>query len=88
VLAAGLAMLKPGGVLVYAVCSLQPEEGPERIGALLSNRAPVRRVPIKADEIGGMEELINSDGDLRTFPFQLAERGGMDAFFAARLEKT
>jgi len=87
VLAAALAMLRPGGVLVYAVCSLQPEEGPERIGALLYNRAPVRRVPIKADEIGGMEELINSDGDLRTFPFQLAEQGGMDAFFAARLEK-
>ncbi len=88
VLAAGLAMLRPGGTLVYAVCSLQPEEGPERIAALLAGGAPARRVPIAADEIGGLSGSITDGGELRSFPFQLAERGGMDAFFAARLEKT
>ena len=49
--------------------------------------APARRVPITPDEIGGMAELISPEGDLRSFPFQLAEQGGMDAFFAARLKK-
>jgi len=86
-LAAALGMLRPGGALVYAVCSLQPEEGPGRVAALLAAGAPVRRVAIGADEVGGLAELLTEDGDLRTFPFHLAERGGMDAFFAARLEK-
>jgi 16S rRNA (cytosine967-C5)-methyltransferase len=80
-------MLSPGGWLVYAVCSLQPEEGPERIHTLLASGAPMRRVPIDAGEVGGLAELLTADGDLRSFPFHLAERGGMDAFFAARLQK-
>lgn len=86
-LAAALNLLPARGRLVYAVCSLQPEEGPQRIAALLGAGAPVRRVPITPDEVGGLAELIAPEGDLRTFPFHLAERGGMDAFFAARLEK-
>ena len=88
VLRAALAMLRTGGTLVYAVCSLQPEEGPAQIEKLLASGAPARRVPIRPEELAGMAELISPAGDLRTFPFQLAEQGGMDAFFAARLEKT
>jgi 16S rRNA (cytosine967-C5)-methyltransferase len=88
VLRAALAMLRPGGMLVYAVCSLQPEEGPAQIARLLESGAAPRRVPILAAELGGLAELVTAEGDLRSFPFQLAERGGMDAFFAARLEKT
>lgn len=86
-LSAALNMLPRGGRLVYAVCSLQAEEGPERIATLLDRGASARRVPIAADEIGGLAESITADGDLHTFPYQLAEQGGMDAFFAARLEK-
>ncbi len=86
-LASALKVLPPKGKLVYAVCSLQPEEGPQRVAAVLGAGAPVRRVPIAPDEVGGLAELITPEGDLRTFPFHLAERGGMDAFFAARLEK-
>ncbi len=84
---AAVKMLPPEGVLVYAVCSLQAEEGPDRIAALLDSGAPLRRVPIAPDEVGGLGAAITADGDLRTFPFHLAEQGGMDAFFAARLQK-
>ena len=77
-------VLKPGGVLVYSVCSLQSEEGEAQIAALLERNATLERVPILAEEIGGAAELINPDGDLRCLPFHL---GGMDGFFAARLRK-
>ncbi|HEY1722197.1 MAG TPA: transcription antitermination factor NusB [Magnetospirillaceae bacterium] len=84
---AAVAMLPPGGLLIYAVCSLQAEEGPARVDALLQTGAPVERVPVTPDEIGRLTDAITADGDLRTFPFHLAEHGGMDAFFAARLRK-
>ena len=83
---AALDMLAPGGVLVYAACSLQPEEGPDRIAAALARRADIHRVPILASEIGGAGELISADGDLRTLPRHWDDRGGMDGFFAARLK--
>ena len=81
------AMLKPGGTLVYCVCSLQPEEGPQQIAAFLKANQNFRRQPVTPAEIGGLADLINRDGDLRTLPFHLAEQGGMDGFFAARLVK-
>ena len=84
-LANATAMLGPGGVLVYAVCSLQPEEGPQRIADLLARETGLARVPIRAEEIGGLTQAITPDGDLRTLPCFWAERGGMDGFYAARL---
>jgi 16S rRNA (cytosine967-C5)-methyltransferase len=80
-------MLKPGGTLVYCVCSLQPEEGPQQVAAFLKGHQGFSRKPVTADEIGGLGELISPDGDLRTLPPHLAEQGGMDGFFAARLVK-
>jgi len=84
---AAVAMLKPGGLLIYCTCSLQPEEGAAQIEALLASGAPVRRVPVQPDEIGGWAELITPAGDLRTLPYHHQEIGGMDGFFAARLER-
>ena len=86
-LAAALAMVKPGGLLVYAVCSLQPEEGPARIAALLAGGAPTTRVPVAPGELDGLEELVTPEGDLRTLPCHLAEAGGMDGFYACRLRR-
>ncbi|EME69342.1 tRNA and rRNA cytosine-C5-methylase [Paramagnetospirillum caucaseum] len=86
-LRAAVGMLKPGGLLVYCTCSLEPEEGPEQIAALLAEGAPLERLPIVAEEVGGLSELITPEGDLRTLPCHLGDRGGMDAFFAARLRK-
>lgn len=79
-----LTMLKPGGMLVYCVCSLQAEEGERQAAAALKRHANLIRQPVEAGEIGGLEDAINRDGDLRTLPSMLAEQGGMDGFFAAR----
>ncbi len=80
-------MVRPGGLLVYASCSVQPEEGPGQVAALLGGGAPVAREPVRADEVGGFSELLTDDGDLRSLPCHLAEEGGMDGFFAARLRR-
>ena len=84
-LAAAVEMVKPGGMLVYCVCSLEPEEGPAIVEALLAARADVVRKPIQPDEAGIAPEWITSQGDLRTLPCHLAGEGGMDGFYAARL---
>ena len=86
-LAAAVEMTAPGGSLVYAACSLQPEEGPERIAALLAAGAPVARTPVTEDEVFGQADWLSPEGDLRTLPCHLAEFGGMDGFFACRLRR-
>lgn len=86
-LRAALEMLKPGGLLVYATCSLQPEEGPERIAELLESGAAVERAPIDGSDLNGLDELITGDGALRTLPCHLSESGGMDGFYACRLRR-
>ncbi len=86
-LAAALEMTAPGGTVVYCSCSLQPQEGPERIGALIGAGGAATREPVKPGEVGGMKELISADGDLRTLPCHLPKQGGMDGFYAARLIK-
>lgn len=80
-------MLKPGGVLVYCVCSLQRAEGEAQIAAALDLGLPYERLPIDPLEVGGLSECLTADGDLRTLPCHLGERGGMDGFFAARLRR-
>ncbi len=79
-------LVKPGGFLVYAVCSLQPEEGIERVNHLLATRADFTRRPISATEVGD-PNFITPEGDLLTLPGQWAEQGGIDGFQAARLVK-
>jgi 16S rRNA (cytosine967-C5)-methyltransferase len=80
-------MVAPGGVLVYAVCSLQPEEGAAQIAAFLERGAPFARRPIAAAEIGGLDEAVTPSGDLMTLPCHLATRGGLDGFYIARLTR-
>jgi 16S rRNA (cytosine967-C5)-methyltransferase len=76
--------LRPGGRLVYAVCSLQPPEGAERIAAALS-RLPLRLDPFTLEELAALPGARTAEGYLRTTPALWPERGGMDGFFAARL---
>jgi 16S rRNA (cytosine967-C5)-methyltransferase len=78
-------LLRPGGRLVYCVCSLEPEEGEAQIAAVLARRPELARAPVAPAEIGGLSEAITAAGDLRTLPCHLAGQGGMDGFFAARL---
>jgi 16S rRNA (cytosine967-C5)-methyltransferase len=76
-----------GGLLVFAVCSLEPEEGEEQVEAFLRHRHDFVREPVIAPDVFGHSEWITQQGDLRTLPFHLAELGGMDGFFAARLRR-
>src|SRR5262249_44634643 len=85
---AALTMLKPGGTLIYAVCSLQPEEGEAQIEALLNRTAPLRRRPVAPSELGGLKDVVSPAGDLRPLPCHIPEMGGLDGFYAARLERT
>ena len=86
-LAAAVEMVRPGGLVVYCVCSLQPEEGADRVRHLLAGGAGVRRVPVRAEEIGGQGEMIDATGALQSLPFHLGEEGGVDGFHAVRLAR-
>jgi 16S rRNA (cytosine967-C5)-methyltransferase len=87
-----VAVLKPGGMLVYCTCSLEPEEGEQAISALLATEPAMRRVPIGAGEVAGLTEILTAEGDLRTLPCHLPHEdprlGGLDGFYAARLVKS
>lgn len=78
-------MVNPGGRLVYAVCSLQPEEGPTVIARFLKEHAEFTLDPVSRDEIPGAEDFVTADGALRTLPWYWSERGGLDGFYVARL---
>jgi 16S rRNA (cytosine967-C5)-methyltransferase len=81
------AMLKPGGRLIYAVCSLQPDEAHPRIEAAIA-RSQLRHDPFTPEELADLPEALTSDGFLKTHPALWRDRGGMDGFFAARLIRT
>ncbi len=83
---AAAAMLRPGGRLVYAVCSLQPEEGVHRASG--AGRFGLAPSPFSEAELVALPEARMSGGFLRTTPSMWQERGGMDGFFCARFVKT
>jgi len=87
-LTAAIDMVRPGGLIVFCTCSLQPEEGVQQIETLLASEAPVVLDPIKPAEAGTLTTIVTPEGYLRTLPCHLAEQGGMDGFFAARLRRT
>ncbi len=74
--------LKPGGALVYSVCSLEPEEGEDRIAAFRAAH-PSWRI----DRFAEMPAFVRADttGAVRILPGLLEEQGGLDGFFVARL---
>jgi 16S rRNA (cytosine967-C5)-methyltransferase len=85
-LEAAAAMLRSGGRLIYAVCSLQPEESAPRIAAAVA-KTGLRHDPFRPDELAALPEALTKEGFLRTHPGLWRDRGGMDGFFAARLIK-
>jgi len=76
--------LKPGGALVYSVCSLEPDEGEERITAFLEANSGFELQPRAADELPA-SATANSRGWVRVLPGLLEAEGGLDGFFMARL---
>ncbi|MCF6329470.1 MAG: RsmB/NOP family class I SAM-dependent RNA methyltransferase [Henriciella sp.] len=80
-LRAAIKMLKPGGTLVYCVCSPMPREGRKIVEAVLAGGGVVRAA-IDAGEVPGFEAAITEAGDLLTLP---GGDFGHDAFFISRL---
>ncbi len=94
--AAAREMLKPGGTLIYCVCTPSPEEGRDINDAALATGAWVRR-PILAEEIPGFAYALTAEADVLTAPLAIdasapqsrendAEAVDSDVFYIARLE--
>ncbi len=83
-LAAAARLLRPGGRLVFATCSLQPEEGPAQVTPARLAALGLALDPIRPEELPGLPAAAR-DGGLRTHPGMWPDQGGLDGFFAARL---
>jgi 16S rRNA (cytosine967-C5)-methyltransferase len=90
-------MLRPGGRLVYSVCTPVPEEGREIIEAVIAAGC-WKRVAIQRGEISGFQDSLTADGDVLTLPHARVFRDApgeenarvamnSDAFYVARLER-
>lgn len=84
-IAAAARILRPGGRLIYAVCSLEREEGEGAVARALAAGLGLAPAPFTAEELAALPEARTAEGFLRTTPGLWADRGGMDGFFAARL---
>ena len=85
-LAAAVGRVKPGGRLVYCVCSLEPEEGEGQVLAFLKDHPDFVLDPVHPGEGGAPEASVTASGTLRILPGH--RPGGTDGFFAARFVKT
>lgn len=74
--------LKPGGMLVYSVCSLEPEEGEQVIEAFLGGHSDFR---LEAAEDLPRFVPVSAKGWVRILPGLIEEQGGLDGFFVACL---
>jgi 16S rRNA (cytosine967-C5)-methyltransferase len=82
---AAVARVKPGGRLVYCVCSLETEEGEAQVRGFLHRHPDFRTLPIQPGEGGAPSESLTREGWLRLLPHQI--EGGLDGFFIARFER-
>jgi 16S rRNA (cytosine967-C5)-methyltransferase len=83
-LARATQWLKPGGALVYSVCSLEPPEGEGVISDFLANNPDHRIGPSQPAELPDFVP-ISPEGWVRILPRLLEPEGGLDGFFIARL---
>ncbi|GAA0478487.1 RsmB/NOP family class I SAM-dependent RNA methyltransferase [Parasphingorhabdus litoris] len=78
--------VKPGGVLVYAVCSLEPEEGEDQVEQFLEKHEGFEAMAIANDALpSGI--VVNENGYVRTLPTMLTEKGHIDGFFVSKLRR-
>jgi len=84
ILAAAAPLLRPGGVLLYSVCTFTREETEEVIAAFLDRHRDFAREDLRAVAPPHWQELFDDQGALRTLPH---EHDGMDAFWAVRMKK-
>ncbi|WP_348538820.1 RsmB/NOP family class I SAM-dependent RNA methyltransferase [Sphingomonas alba] len=79
-------MVRPGGYLIYAVCSLEPQEGEGTLAVFL-DRNP--GFDIDPPRTGELPDGVTSapEGWVRVLPGLLEDEGGLDGFFVARLRR-
>lgn len=83
-LARAARWVKPGGVLIYATCSLERAEGEDQIANFLDGHRDWAVDPVRGDELPHAIEP-DKGGFVRTLPGTLVDAGGLDGFFVARL---
>ena len=86
-LARAATYVRPGGQLIYCTCSLQTEEGAPRITKFLQLLPDFRLIPILPISGLSLPDTAFSGGYLRTIPYFFDEKGGVDGFFIALLER-
>jgi len=82
--------LAPGGILVYCVCSLEPEEGERQADWIARSLPELLPLPIAPAELGPLAHAVTAAGHLRTHPalaVPAPASGTLDGFFAARYRK-
>ena len=79
-LEAAARLVRPRGVLVYATCSLEPEENTDVVEGFLTDHAEFTRAPVAG---AAAPELLTPAGDFQSLP----QRHGMDGAYAARLAR-
>lgn len=86
-----LTLVKPGGIVVFSNCSLDPSEGEDMVDSLFAAMPDIRRIPIDPALWPGLEQAISGDGDFRTTPAMLQApeylAGGLDGFYATILQR-
>jgi 16S rRNA (cytosine967-C5)-methyltransferase len=78
--------VRPGGRLVYCVCSLEPEEGEGQIAAFLARTTGFVLDPVRPGDGDAPSASLRPDGTLRILPHH--REGGTDGFYVARLRRT
>lgn len=79
-----VSYLKPGGVLVYCVCSLEPREGEDQARWIAEKHPELVLDPVRPDELGDFAPALRADGTVRTTPALSIGNGTADGFFIAR----
>jgi 16S rRNA (cytosine967-C5)-methyltransferase len=85
--------LEQGGILIYCVCSLEPEEGERQAEWARAELPQLEPLPIEAGEIVGLAEALRPDGTVRTHPglrvgaTVAGDNGTLDGFFVARFRR-
>lgn len=77
-------LVRPGGVLLYSLCTFTPEETEGVVQTFLAQHAGFSRQDLRAEVPGGWQELCDDRGALRTLPHL---HHGMDAFYAVRFQR-
>jgi len=76
-------VVKPGGRLVYATCSSEPEENEMVVQRFLATQPVFRLLDLRRDGRGELAPVLDDHGMMRTLPFA----HGLEAFFAAALQR-